>query len=175
MLFALFIAVLLVIWLVVISRKLLCSNVKHVRWLAVVPVSVLVGGCYLVYTAFYPNDDFYQDEWQRNVGFELPPNAVFVDESVTYPDIHGDYSAVAVLSLPPSEMVQVRNQLDQSPRMKLDTSGQTITTMVKGFDSVVDGIDFDHPAIAFVSKNGPWFRVSLLKDGATLVFERHSS
>lgn len=52
---------------------------------------------YLVYTAFYPANDFYVEEFERGTHSSFPVSGEIIAKNATYPDIHGDYTACAVV------------------------------------------------------------------------------
>lgn len=65
------------------------------RWhtLATLP---LLGAAYMVYSAFYPGNSFYENEFTTGTGLTLPESTTINFKSSTYPDFHGDYSSTFI-------------------------------------------------------------------------------
>src|SRR5690349_14967546 len=61
---------------------------KKLRLLALVPF-LIVG--FLIYTALYPLDQFYEEELEEVTGVEFPNDAEILSKWASYPDFHGDY------------------------------------------------------------------------------------
>jgi len=157
------------------TLKLIRSRRPWVRLLSLLPASIFVFMAYQIYTAFYPREEFYREQWMRNVGAPLPASIVFDGKDATYPDIHGDYSAIAVIRCQKQDVETMLTQVRNNPNFQIDTTKQTVPGMISGFADIVKGVDLQDPSVVMVSYAGPWFRVSILKDGNTVVFERHSS
>ena len=52
---------------------------KRLRIVSITPILVL---CYFVFTAFYPNEDFYREDFKEITNIDLPKNVEFLDESI---------------------------------------------------------------------------------------------
>lgn len=61
--------------------------------LATLPI---LGTAYMVYSAFYPGDPFYENEFTTGTGLTLPESTTINFKSATYPDFHGDYSSTFI-------------------------------------------------------------------------------
>lgn len=74
---------------------------------------------YMVFRAFYPADDFYVREFNDNAGLKLPNSVSIKAKTATYPDIHGSYTACAVLKLSENEFIKLRDQVaaKQDPKL----------------------------------------------------------
>ncbi len=67
---------------------------RRLRLLALVPVLV-VG--YFVYTAFYPTEAFYREDFREVTGVAFPADGAITYQSTTFPDHFGDYTSVSVV------------------------------------------------------------------------------
>ncbi|MFY0608621.1 MAG: hypothetical protein JXR10_18025 [Cyclobacteriaceae bacterium] len=177
-----FIILMLLFMLVVISTPTLISLLIR-KWLTkkghpkignIVTVAVVAGTLYLVYIAIFPPTSFYEDEFEQNTGLELPNSAKFLAKNASYPDLHGDYWSAAIVELSNEDYDQLRTQLFETPKMKLDTSkyGIGITT---DFDELTSKIDLNSIEVTLESTRNEWFKIALLTDGRTIIFERSSS
>jgi hypothetical protein len=67
---------------------------KRLRLLALIPF-LIVG--YFIYTAFYPTEEFYKEDFEQVTGAKFPENAVIEYKWASYPDHFGDYSSVSLV------------------------------------------------------------------------------
>ena len=58
--------------------------------------TVTIWTVYSSYTAFYPTDSFYEDEFEYNIGLDFPTSGDILTKDASYPDLHGDYSATVL-------------------------------------------------------------------------------
>lgn len=68
---------------------------------------------YSIYTAFYPEDSFYFEEYAMVVGKQVPKSAKIIDKSASYPDIHGKYSSVSLIKLSDSDYKILINEINK--------------------------------------------------------------
>jgi len=69
---------------------------KRLRLISLLPVLTL---CYFVYTAFYPTDSFYKDDFVEVTGTEFPETGDILYKIASYPNIHGDYQSAIVVKV----------------------------------------------------------------------------
>jgi len=81
--------------------------------------TLLVGVICLIYTAIYPTESFYREEFVRIAAIPLPDSATFLHKEASYPNFHGDYSACALVRLPPNKFNRLMAQL---PRLSNEVS-----------------------------------------------------
>ena len=72
--------------------------------------------CYSIYTAIYPTDDFYFQEFQTVTLRKVPKSAVIVKKTASYPDFHGDYCSVSLMKLSNEEYSNLLNQIKLDKR-----------------------------------------------------------
>lgn len=70
-------------------------NSKH-RLIALLPF-IAVG--YFVFDAIYPSEGFYRVDFKEVTGIELISTAYFHHKDASYPDMHGDYTSVAIVEV----------------------------------------------------------------------------
>ncbi|MBS1546373.1 MAG: hypothetical protein JST38_12270 [Bacteroidetes bacterium] len=175
--------ILLILLLIVVGIPLLLvfitwwmwrSKQRIIRRLAFVPIALLIGLVLEVYWAFYPREEFYRAEWVENTGFILPDDIDFIAKSATYPDIHGDYSASAVMEVKAADLANIEMRLQQSSIFEVDTSQQRLGITTDFTDLLRSAIEIQ-PDVVYRSTRAEWFHVGLIKAHSIFVFERSSS
>ena len=126
------------------------------------------------YFAFFPKDSFYFDEFKSNTGIELPSSAHIISKSSDYPDIHGDYSAVAVIKLDTIDFKKLEINLFKLADIKVDTSSQKIGR-TEQYLGVAKNIKESQIEIVFTNFKKEWFKVAFLNDKQTIILERNST
>jgi hypothetical protein len=120
--FLLFLALLLVavIAFVVLITRWLWKKGFYGRLLFAL---ITLGFSWLVYDAIHPSESFYVSELKRLVNVTVPPESKFLYKTVTYPDLHGDYSACFVISLSSKDMAAFEASLVTYRLSETKTSG----------------------------------------------------
>lgn len=72
---------------------------------------------YLTYTAFYPSDGFYEDEFEEITGLNFPNTGVFIHKTATFPSHHGDYCSVAAIEVNKYEFEEYLRKVKLSSRL----------------------------------------------------------
>jgi hypothetical protein len=129
---------------------------------------------YYIYSAFYPNDSFYERDFEKNTAMAFPATAVIVKKDATYPDIHGTYTSKAIVRLSPQDFQAVYQKLQVDPVFRDDTSsyhflGETIEFFER------ENITIDKIKNIRIGVREAQLKVGFVSDGKTIVFERHSS
>ena len=70
---------------------------------------------YSFYTAFYPNESFYRDEFERNTNLRLPKDAEFISKDATFPDQHGKYISYALVHIDTASYDKLLNEVTFNP------------------------------------------------------------
>ncbi len=73
---------------------------------------------YQTYTAFFPTDSFYFDEFREVTLREPPPSSEIIYKNATYPDFHGDYSSIATIKLSKHDYLRLFNEIIKDKRFK---------------------------------------------------------
>jgi hypothetical protein len=66
---------------------------------------------YNIYTAFFPNESFYIEEYEINTNLNFPKNVKFISKYASYPDIHGDYISICLVQLSATEFYKLYNKV----------------------------------------------------------------
>lgn len=72
------------------------SNSKIVLYLSIITTSFAF---YESYTAVFPNDSFYYDEFEYVTNRKIPESAEIKFKDSSYPDFHGDYFSKSIIEL----------------------------------------------------------------------------
>jgi len=74
-------------------------NGSDKRWRLVAAVPILIVG-YFIYTAIYPPESFYREDFKEVTGVDFPYDGQILYKTATYPDHFGDYESTSVVKLP---------------------------------------------------------------------------
>lgn len=111
LLLAAFVAILPLILIFLMTRK---KSNRSVRSILIFLLSVLQSWIfYSIYTAFYPEDSFYLEEYKTVVGKPAPKSAQIIDKSASYPDFHGSYNSVSVIKLSDIDYDNLYREINQ--------------------------------------------------------------
>lgn len=69
---------------------------KRLRLIALLPI-LTIG--YFVYTAFFPTESFYKEDFKEVTGVDFPENGEIIYKSATYPDQFGDYGSTSIVKV----------------------------------------------------------------------------
>jgi len=64
-----------------------------------------------IYTAFYPLESFYKNEFLRVTGNDFPVSGRFNFKEVSFPDIHGDYTSCALIEVSEKDYEALRSKI----------------------------------------------------------------
>lgn len=94
-----------------LSKKI-AITVKQINWIAI----GLIVMCYAcpIYDAIYPSDDFYEDDFKETFQIEFPDSGKIISKSATFPDIHGDYTSMALFSVNKNDMNLIIKRMDSN-------------------------------------------------------------
>lgn len=85
---------------IILKRKL----VKGLKYTLIISLSILqLWIFYSAFTAFYPEDSFYIEEYKTVIGIAAPASAKIVRKSASYPDFHGNYCSASLMELSVSD------------------------------------------------------------------------
>jgi hypothetical protein len=148
----------------VIKKK---SRNKNLRLIALLPIVIVA---ILAYTALYPNEAFYLEEFERTIGEPLPENVSFTYKTATYPDLHGDYTSIAVIN--------VGNNFYQSIPEILAKKGFEINGELLGSKEYSNALKQENPLEIseeyILKEDDKYSRVGMFNDGQTIFFLRMS-
>ncbi|RPD45391.1 hypothetical protein DNI29_18590 [Hymenobacter sediminis] len=154
-------------------------SLRAARYFLVLPSTLLLLLAYFVYTAFYPTDDFYEQEYVRVTSLPVPASVRVVAKDASYPDQHGDYAACARFEVSSEEYESVLLSVS-ADRHFTSTNFQSDSSFIgsESFSIATKGI---HPADYYrtfskgvVQENAYQF-IGFLKDHRTVIVYRCSS
>lgn len=140
----------------------------------IVPTLILGTLTFYIYTAFYPTDSFYREDFASNTNIKLPNTAKILAKDASYPDQFGDYWSSAIIQLNEDEYLKLESELSKSKNFEIDTTNQKIG-ITKEYSKLTENISENEIKIVYYNKNKEWFKVAFLKDKKRIIFERSSS
>ena len=147
---------------------------KFKKYALIIPWFILGTLIFIIYTAFYPNDSFYLEDFELNTNIKLPKTAKILDKDASYPDQFGDYWSSAIIELNEDEYLNLQLELSKSENFAIDTTTQKIG-ITKDYSKLTENISENEIKIVYYNKNEQWFKVAFLKDKKRIIFERSSS
>ncbi len=103
-------------------------------------VAVILWTIYSSYTAFYPTDGFYEDEFEHNTNLEFPKSGDIVAKDASYPDLHGDYSAAALFKVDKNDFYRILSAIQQNNQFQRDTT--SFESRLENYGAKVQAEDF---------------------------------
>ncbi|MES2265542.1 MAG: hypothetical protein V4520_02200 [Bacteroidota bacterium] len=87
-------------------------NKKGFKWIGLLIILISVSFfVYEIFTAIYPEDRFYFDEFKKVTSLEIPKSAEVLDKTASYPDFHGDYISCSIIKLSKEDYNALLNTL----------------------------------------------------------------
>jgi len=80
-------------------------------------ISIIVA-FYLSYTAVYPPNSFYYDEFEYVTNRKIPESAKIKFKSSSYPDFHGDYSSKSIIEISQPDYNKLLKELQNDKTIK---------------------------------------------------------
>lgn len=93
---------------------------------------------YTAYTAVYPTDSFYYDEFEYVTNRKIPKSAKIRFKDSSYPDIHGDYFSKSIFELSPQDYNKLLLEL-KSDRNLSETNDVSHEQDCKIFERKIPG------------------------------------
>ncbi|MFN3403503.1 MAG: hypothetical protein ACK40G_05355 [Cytophagaceae bacterium] len=141
---------------------------KKIRVVSLIPIFVTA---YFLYTAVYPTERFYREDFKEVTKTDLPQSAKFIYKSATLPDHFGDYSSVALIKTDSSFIKDLKiNLLNLGFKYNFDkiSSPELSEAMTKTGESYL--ID----ELALEQDFGKYYYVGFFSDGESIVVNRTS-
>ncbi|MEO6148897.1 MAG: hypothetical protein ABIN95_08020 [Mucilaginibacter sp.] len=161
---------LLIVLLIFIYNRFL--RIGYPKTGITVAIAIFALIAYPFYTAFYPNDNFYFDEFKTITLIQAPPSADIICKVASYPDQHGDYSAAALIKLSKKDYRNLSFQLSNDKRMK---ESQIIHN--EEFNEVIGDLKENHIKqyyIREVEDESYYLYIGLIDDGQSIIINRVS-
>ena len=100
---------------------------KGVKYIGIVLLIIApVWTAYEAYTAVYPTDNFYFSEFKKVTLQEIPKSAKILNKYASYPDFHGDYCSVSLMTVTTDDYLALLNELTNDKRIIKNEQGEII-------------------------------------------------
>ena len=126
------------------SKKMKNLKVIGIALLIIAPIWTI----YEIYTAIYPTDSFYFDEFKDITLREIPSSAKIIRKTASYPDFHGDYASVSLIKLSPTDYNSLLIELNNDKR--IIKNGELIGS--RELDEVIGKLKPDSIVYSFTRK-----------------------
>ncbi|MEQ8241148.1 MAG: hypothetical protein RIA69_18180 [Cyclobacteriaceae bacterium] len=94
---------------------------KGLRWLGLTIITAFSAYfVYSAYTAIYPTDEFYLDEFKEVTLREAPESTQVTAKIASYPDFHGDYCSASMFTLDEHDYEQLLTELQNDERLSVE-------------------------------------------------------
>jgi hypothetical protein len=97
-------------------------------------LSISITLIYNIYTAIYPNDSFFKDEFTNGLMFSFPDSGKVLAKDAGYPDTHGKYCSCSLISVNKSDFEKTIRFLNSNP---IYTNNDTNRVSTPEFDNVL--------------------------------------
>ena len=87
-------------------------------------VFLLLFSSYQTYDAFFPSEEFYEDEFKTVTLRDIPKSAEFISKKASYPDFHGDYCSSSQIKLSKEDYQKLLTELKSDKQFT--ENGQSI-------------------------------------------------
>ena len=167
-LFVVFIVVLFAAVPIVLSILLFkwLSRLGYKNVAIVVLICIYSWLTYSIYTAIYPTDEFYYEEFKKVTLREVPKSAVIIKKTASYPDIHGDYVSVLRIKLSKQDYNTLLRGIRADKRLhKSELVGSAELDDVIGKELQIVNV-FNR---SIISEKDNYFNILFLNDAQTIV------
>lgn len=152
------------------SARITKAGIKKINTIYILILLSIAG--FATYTALFPMDSYYKDEFKLNTGIDMPLSANIINKDCWYPDIHGKYWAAAIVKLNKNDYTLLNEKISKLNTFKIDTTSQQIG-VTADYNLLTQGIKKDKIRVVFFNVKKHWFKVAFLKDRQTIIFERN--
>ena len=98
-----------------INRWLKQKGIKYVGTVLIIIAPLWTA--YEIYTAIYPPDNFYFEEYEEVTLREIPASAKIKKKVASYPDFHGDYCSASLIILSKKDYSVLLKELKNDERL----------------------------------------------------------
>jgi hypothetical protein len=137
-----------------------------------IPRAVMLGifafAGYHVYTAVYPPDSFYREEFEERTGIGMPVSAKIIYKNATYPDFHGDYASALLFEVSAEDFARLEALARATPLRDGDAVGGSFWRKAESrYGKTLDPIASGALKKGAIDEHGAW---ALLSDRKTVYF-----
>ncbi|HEY0261386.1 MAG TPA: hypothetical protein VGB95_00035 [Chitinophagales bacterium] len=121
-----------------------------------------------VYTAIYPLDSFYFDEFETITYRKLPASAIIEKKDAGYSDMQGDYCSAALIQLSEKDYLKLLSELKNDKRFKVASEINVVSS--EELRIVFNDLNWEQIATGFLkdSNYGNYY-IGFLDDKKTIV------
>lgn len=141
------------------------------KWLRMIPLLPSAALVYILYTAVYPGEDFYKEDFKEITGLEFPHNGKILYKTASFPDQFGDYASTAVVRVSLSFYSELEDHLQQTI-----THNQKNEWFKSQFNSIAQKT-VQQPIVRYFywqPEDGKYFGVGFLTDNQSVIVHRTS-
>ncbi|MDA3844690.1 MAG: hypothetical protein PF588_10030 [Candidatus Kapabacteria bacterium] len=137
-------------------------------------IVVTISMIYLVYTAFYPTDGFYEDEFERITKLEFPESGEILTKYASYPDLHGDYFSNAVFRVDSNDFNEILTKIESNVNFERFTPTPVGLIYKQDKPELKNNIVFTHSFLINSDRSDIRFFISFDKQNKLIEFNRSS-
>ena len=160
--------------IIIVTIKMFYSKKTWIKIIASTLTLGLLILSFSIYKAFYPSEEFYIQEWKYSTDLPFPESGEIVWKDATYPDIHGDYSASAIVELSSQDFIKLRNSIKISKVLKPDSKSIGYKGILEQFLTLDQRENLNFKDFYF-STIKAYFKIGFDEENNTIIFQRHSS
>jgi hypothetical protein len=150
-----------------INRWLTKKGIKYIGTILLVIAPLWT--IYETYTAIYPTDSFYLDEFKEVTLREAPKTAEVLKKTASYPDLHGEYCSTSLIKLSRQDYTNLLNELSRDKR--LIKNGELITS--SEFDEIMGKLKTEQIKYSFTrqitGEEDHYLYIGFLDDQETII------
>jgi hypothetical protein len=124
-----------------------------------------------IYTAIYPSEDFYKEDFKEITGLDFPQAGSIVFKSASYPDQFGDYGSVSIVRISKEFLFELEGQLrDKGFKKTFERNGSNeLDRALKEIGNREIEKEF-----SVEYERGIYYYVAFLSDKETIIVNRQS-
>ena len=126
---------------------------------------------YFIYDAFFPSDDFYEQDFTEVTGLTFPRNGIIKYKTATFPDHFGDYTSTFLVNIDRSFVSELPEQL--ANRGFTEDSLRMNSREFKDITSRLGELEINRE-FSFEEGGGVYYYVGFLNDQRSLIVQRTS-
>lgn len=85
------------------------SKYRKIALALLIPIFIFI--IYSIYTAIYPTDDFYYEEFKKVTLKDAPESSVILRKDASFPSLMGDYCSASMMTLSTDDYLKLLKDL----------------------------------------------------------------
>ncbi|KFF10075.1 hypothetical protein [Flavobacterium hydatis] len=141
---------------------------KRYRLLALIPI-IITG--YFIYDAFYPDSDFYKEDFKEVTEMEFPEKGEILYKTASYPDLFGDYTSSFLAEFDKTDINNLEANLKSKSFIKKESKMST-----KELDYIEKRKGDRKYSAEYIKEiyTGKYYSVGFLNDNKSVIITRVS-